>query len=84
MRYTIEENKLKLNVAGFQKEEIEVEQTDGYLVIKSAKELKTDSFKNHFYLSFKLQSNEEVTATLKDGILEITLPEKTKKKIPLN
>ena len=83
MKYIIEENRLLFNLAGFSKEEIEIEQQDQFLTISSVKELKTGNFKDHFHLQFRLPTSKKVEASLKEGILEIKLPEKQKTKIEI-
>jgi HSP20 family protein len=78
---------VNVELPGLKKEEVEVELDDGDLVIKgerqSEKEVqdsafyRTERIYGHFYrrvpLDFEV-SPEEITATLTDGVLEVTLP----------
>lgn len=85
MEYSFEDNKLKINLAGFKKEEILIEQEENLLTIKSAKELKTEGkFKQPFLLQFNLSKNQTPKASLEDGILTIEFPPKEKTKIEIN
>jgi HSP20 family protein len=78
---------VKLDLPGLKKEEINVSFTDGGLVIEGERTHETESNKNewftseriygHFYRLVPLPegvNHQEVKATFKNGVLEITVP----------
>lgn len=81
--YQTEDNKLQLNLAGFKKEEILIEQEDNILTIKSVESLKISNIKRKFHFQLRLPTSDTVKAHLEDGILEIEFPPKTKTKIEI-
>ena len=83
MKYTFEENKLKINLAGFKKEEISIEQEHDLLTIKSVKDIEVSKFKEPFLFQFHLSRSQVPKASLEDGILTIEFPPKEKTKIQI-
>ena len=78
---------IKVNVAGFKKDEIEITQSNGYINIKGEQLSKEESNNNNNYIhnnfassfsnSFKLSDDiEHIDASINDGILNIYIKEK--------
>lgn len=86
-----------VDLPGFQKDEVNVELENGYLTISAAKGLDKDTedkkgkyirqeryagtCSRSFFVG-EAVAPEEVSAKFEDGILRITLPKKTEKKLP--
>lgn len=70
----------EIEVPGFNKDNLNVEITDGFLTVRGETE------KRQYFKQFTLNNVEDVSATIKDGILTLTLsePEKQVRKIELN
>jgi len=71
----------EFELAGFTKKDVDIEVSDNTLTIKAKNEQRNKSFKLFLY---DLVSEEHITASLKNGLLNITLPKKevsTTKKI---
>ena len=97
VRETEDSYELDIDLPGFKKDEIDLGLNDGYLTISAAKGLDKDTedkkgkyirqeryagaCSRSFFVS-EAVAPEEVSAKFEDGILRITLPKKTEKKLP--
>jgi len=88
---------LDIDLPGFKKEEIVLELNDGYLVISANKGLDKDekdkkgklirqerysgSMQRSFYVGENI-TEEDIKASFKHGVLNLTLPKKDKEKLP--
>ena len=63
----------EFELAGFSKKDIEIQVSDNTLTIEAKNEQRNKSFKLFLY---DLVSEEHITASLKNGLLNITLPKK--------
>lgn len=84
-KYTIE-----VNIAGMNKEDVDISVDDGYLKIKGhveekvedkdknyyRSEFKSESFERSFQLPENFSELDEITASAKEGILVIELPKR--------
>ena len=87
--------RITIDLPGFSKEEIQISLESGYLIIKaSKKEQKEENEKNHYVKkeryygecsrSFFVGENvkeEEIKASLEQGLLQITIPKKEQEKL---
>ena len=97
VRETEDSYELDIDLPGFKKDEIDLGLNDGYLTISAAKGLDKDTedkkgkyirqeryagaCSRSFFVG-EAVAPEEVSAKFEDGILKITLPKKTEKKLP--
>ena len=97
VRETEDSYELDIDLPGFKKDEIDLGLNDGYLTISAAKGLDKDTedkkgkyirqeryagtCSRSFFVG-ETVAPEEVSAKFEDGILRITLPKKTEKKLP--
>ena len=97
VRETEDSYELDIDLPGFKKDEIDLDLNDGYLTISAAKGLDKDTedkkgkyirqeryagtCSRSFFVG-ETVAPEEVSAKFEDGILRITLPKKTEKKLP--
>ena len=97
VRETEDSYELDIDLPGFKKDEIDLDLNDGYLTIIAAKGLDKDTedkkgkyirqeryagtCSRSFFVG-ETVAPEEVSAKFEDGILRITLPKKTEKKLP--
>ena len=97
VRETENTYELDIDLPGFKKDEIDLGLNDGYLTISAAKGLDKDTedkkgkyirqeryagtCSRSFFVG-EAVAPEEVSAKFEDGILKITLPKKTEKKLP--
>ena len=97
VRETEDSYELDIDLPGFKKDEIDLGLNDGYLTISAAKGLDKDTedkkgkyirqeryagtCSRSFFVG-ETVAPEEVSAKFEDGILKITLPKKTEKKLP--
>ena len=97
VRETEDSYELDLDLPGVKKDEIDLDLNDGYLTISAAKGLDKDTedkkgkyirqeryagtCSRSFFVG-ETVAPEEVSAKFEDGILRITLPKKTEKKLP--
>ena len=73
----------EFELAGFTKKDVDIQVADNTLTIKAKNEHRDKSFKLFLY---DLVSEDHITASLKNGLLSITLPKKevsTTKKIDI-
>ena len=97
VRETEDSYELDIDLPGFKKDDIDLDLNDGYLTISAAKGLDKDTedkkgkyirqeryagtCSRSFFVG-ETVAPEEVSAKFEDGILRITLPKKTEKKLP--
>ena len=97
VRETDNTYELDVDLPGFKKDEVQLDLKDGYLTISAAKGLDKDTedkkgkyirqeryagtCSRSFFVG-ETVAPEEVSAKFEDGILRITLPKKTEKKLP--
>ena len=86
-----------IDLPGFKKEEIDLELNNGYLIVSANKGLDKDekdkkgklirqerysgSMQRSFYVGEKI-TEEDIKASFKHGVLNLTLPKKEKEKLP--
>ncbi len=63
----------EFELAGFTKKDVDIKVSDSILTIEAENEQRSKSFKLFLY---DLVSEEHITASLKNGLLNITLPKK--------
>ena len=63
----------EFELAGFTKKDVDIQVADNTLTIKAKNEHRDKSFKLFLY---DLVSEDHITASLKNGLLKITLPKK--------
>ena len=63
----------EFELAGFSKKDVQIQVSDNTLTIEAKNEQRNKSFKLFLY---DLVSEEHITASLKNGLLNITLPKK--------
>ena len=97
VKETDEGYELDVDLPGFKKEEISLELNNGYLVVSANKGLDKDekdkkgklvrqerysgSMQRSFYVGEDI-TEEDIKASFKHGVLNLTLPKKEKEKIP--
>lgn len=83
-----------IDLPGFKKDEIQLELHNGYLMVKASKEheqenkgkaIRKERYSGSMQRSFYVGENiteEDIKASFKHGVLNLTLPKKDKEKLP--
>ena len=97
VRENDENYEVAIDLPGFRKEDISAELRDGYLTVNAAKNLNQDekdkqgklirqeryagSMTRSFYIGENVRK-EDISASYKDGVLQLTIPKKSIEKVP--
>ena len=75
---------IEIEVPGFNKENLQVELSDGLLTVSGEREVSATGHKKNLHKRFTVSRTEEVDAEIKDGILTLVFKEPEKKKTKIS